>query len=265
MKAPLLSIRNLNAWYHAKRTARPKKDSCVLTDFSIELGTQEAVGLIGLNGAGKTTFLKTLSGLLNTFDADEILFQGSPVNVRSKAFKTCRYTVFAEDGSFSYFTFREYLSYVFAAYGKTAPDFSVSTTEETSSHGTKAHRKDVDIAALVAGFHFTDYTDTLLRDLSTGNRKKVFLITAFALKPALLLLDEPVNGLDFQSTEFLYQQILEYKKYGTVLFSSHILESITRTSDRVLVLENGAIRQAFTGDEINAAEIREVLHNETDI
>ena len=120
------------------------------------------------------------------------------------------------------------------------------------------------MSELVQGFHFEEYTDTLLRELSTGNRKKAFLITAFALKPRLLLLDEPVNGLDFQSTEYLYQQILGYKEHGTVLFSSHILESITLTSDRVFVLEDGKIRQTFEGGQINAADIREALHDEND-
>ena len=95
------------------------------------------------------------------------------------------------------------------------------------------------MSELIQGFHFEEYTDTLLRELSTGNRKKAFLIMAFALKPRLLLLDESVNGLDFQSTEYLYRQISGYKKHGTVLFSSHILESITLTFDRVFVLENG--------------------------
>lgn len=101
-----------------------------------------------------------------------------------------------------------------------------------------------------------------MKNLSTGNRKKAFLITAFALKTELLLLDEPVNGLDFTSTEFSYQMISGYKKYGTVLFYSHILESITLTSDRVLMLENGKIRQSFECEEINAAQIREALHEE---
>lgn len=232
MTAPLLSVKNLRAWY--------KKDRDVLSGFSAELGCHEVVGLIGLNGAGKTTFLKILSGLLHTFEAEDIRFRERPTSLRG-SFKLCRYTVFAEDDSFSYFTFREYLSYVFSAYGKPVPD----------------------VSELVEGFHFSDYTDALIGSLSTGNRKKVFLITAFALKPELLLLDEPVNGLDFQSTEFLYQQILEYKKYGTVLFSSHILESITLTSDRVLILENGQIRQTFDG-EICAKDIREALRDETD-
>ena len=80
----------------------------------------------------------------------------------------------------------------------------------------------------------------------------------------LLLLDEPANGLDFQSTEYLDRQISGDREYGTALFSSHILESITLTSDRVFVLEDGRIRQTFERGQINAEEIREALHDEND-
>ena len=79
------------------------------------------------------------------------------------------------------------------------------------------------------------------------------------------MLDEPVNGLDFQSTEFLYQLIAGYKEYGTLLFSSHVLESIVLTSDRVLVLENGHIRQSFDNGRIDATDIREALRYEDDV
>ena len=234
MGETLLTIKNLSAWYSEEKR--------ILSGFSFSLAEHEVAGLIGLNGAGKTTFLKGLSGLLPTFRSDGICFSGAPVDFRKQDFKLCRYTVFAEDNSFSYFTFREYLAYVCSAYGKEVPD----------------------VSELVQSFHFEEYTDTLLRELSTGNRKKAFLITAFALKPRLLLLDEPVNGLDFQSTEYLYKLISGYKEYGTVLFSSHILESITLTSDRVFVLEDGKIRQTFEGGQINAADIREALHDEND-
>ena len=231
----ILKLQDLSAWYSQGKN--------VLSGFSLQLRPHEVVGLIGLNGAGKTTFLKTLSGLHEGFRYDSIYLNGQPVTFRDKGFKLCRYIVFAEDNSFQYFTFREYLSYVAAAYKTKLPD----------------------VAELVRGFHFEDYTDTLLKDLSTGNKKKAFLIAAFVLKPELLLLDEPVNGLDFQSTEYLYQLIAEYKEHGTVLFSSHILESITLTSDRVLVLEDGQIRQSFEGGEINAANIREALHDENEL
>ena len=221
----LLSLDNLSVWYTAGHP--------VLSGLSLDLREHEVVGLIGLNGAGKTTFIKTVAGLLPGYHLDTFSF-------RDKAFKQSRYIVFAEDRSFQYFTFREYLAYVAASYGVPLPD----------------------VTGLVKGFHFEDYTDVLLKELSTGNLKKAYLITAFALRPKLLLLDEPVNGLDFQSTEFLYQLMGGYKQYGTLLFSSHILESICLTSDRVLVLEHGRISRTFTGAEIAAGNIREVLTDE---
>lgn len=228
-----LTLNSLCAWY------APKKP--VLSGLSIDLGANEVVGLIGLNGAGKTTFIKALSGLLDSYQVGSVVFRGKDMQgktfFRSNAFKRERYTVFAEDRSFQYFTFREYLSYVASSYKKDLPDAS----------------------GLIQGFHFEEYTDVLLKELSTGNLKKAYLITAFALRPGLLLLDEPVNGLDFQSTEFLYQQINGYRQYGTVLFSSHILESICLTSDRVLVLEHGQMKHSFTGQEIEAEKIREAL------
>ncbi len=225
----LLILKNLNVWY--------TKGKPVLEELSIELKRNEVVGLIGLNGAGKTTFIKTLSGLLDSFQAETALWQDKPLMFRDEGFKKERYIVFAEDHSFRFFAFREYISYVGASYGK----------------------KLSDIEELVCGFHFEEYTDVLLKELSTGNLKKAYLITAFALKPKLLMLDEPVNGLDFQSTEYLYRQISGYRQYGTVLFSSHILESICLTSDRVLVLEQGQIKNHFAGQEIKAGKIREAL------
>jgi ABC-2 type transport system ATP-binding protein len=227
--AKLLVLENLSVWY--------SRNKPVLSNFSIELGTNEVVGLIGLNGAGKTTFIKTLSGLLSSFRLEAAIYHGNAFSFRDRDFKRDRFTVFAEDHSFQYFTFYEYLSYVMASYGKDVPD----------------------ISPLVEGFHFEEYTNFLLKELSTGSLKKAYLITAFALHPALLLLDEPVNGLDFQSTEYLYQLMENYKKYGTILFSSHILESICLTSDRVIVLEQGQIKQSFTGKQIEAGNIREVL------
>lgn len=231
----ILAIQNLCAWY--------QKEKPVLSNLSITLNEHEIVGLIGLNGAGKTTFIKILSGLHSSFHAESIQQDGHPVSFRNESFKQCRYTVFAEDHSFQYFTFWEYLSYAFTAYQKSIPD----------------------VSGLIEGFHFNSHTDVLLKNLSTGNKKKVFLITAFALRPRLLLLDEPVNGLDFESTEFLYQLIAGYKAYGTLLFSSHVLESITMTSDRVLVLENGHIRQTFEGSQVQSAAIREALHYENHV
>ena len=163
MSENILELHDLCAWY--------TKGKNVLSGFFLQLRSRGVVGLIGLNGAGKTTFLNTLSGLHEGFRCDNVRLNGRPAAFRDKGFKLCGYTVFAEDDSFQYFTFREYL----------------------------------------------------------------------------------------------YQLIAGYKEHGTVLFSSHILESITLTSDRVLVLEEGRIRRNFEGGEINAANIREALHDENEL
>ena len=99
MTGTLLNIRNLSAWY--------QKEHPVLTELSMELEEHEITGLIGLNGAGKTTLLKILSGLHGEFCQEKALFRGRSVNFRDDGFKRSRYTVFAEDHSFGYFTFRE--------------------------------------------------------------------------------------------------------------------------------------------------------------
>lgn len=228
----MLEIDGLSAWYTPERL--------VLEACSFSLGAHEVVGLIGLNGAGKTTLLNVLSGLHTDFSLADARWNGAPLDFREAAFKRARYTVFAEDAAFGYFSFHEYLTFVSRAYKKALPETD----------------------ALVAGFHFDDYVDTPIRDLSTGNRKKAFLITAFALRPPLLLLDEPVNGLDFQSTEFLYRCMNDYRAHGTLLFSSHVLESITLTCERVLVLEQGHISHTFTAGEIDAQTIREATRDD---
>lgn len=235
MSEKLFEITNLRAWYG--------KEKQVLKGVSLSLNEGEVVGLIGLNGAGKTTLMKVISGLLTGYETETFRLHGKAVKPRDKAFQCSRYTVFAEEDSFQYFTFPEYLSYVCKAYQKPVPD----------------------VTELVKRFHFEEFKGTLLKDLSTGNKKKAYLIAAFAVKPPILLLDEPVNGLDFTSTEELYKLISEYRAYGTILFSSHILESITLTSDRVLVLENGIIGQEFERDEIDAKKIREALQEEDNV
>ena len=100
----LLVLNDLSVWY--------TQGNPVLDKFSMELGTNEVVGLIGLNGAGKTTFIKALSGLLDSFQAETALWQDKPLVFRDRGFKKERYIVFAEDHSFRFFTFREYISYV---------------------------------------------------------------------------------------------------------------------------------------------------------
>lgn len=229
MRDPLLSLRGLEGGY---APGRP-----VLSGLSLDLGPGEVVGLLGRNGAGKTTLFRALAGLLPCCRAQRVLWRGRPCAFRDPAFQRARCFVFPENPAFPYFTFSEYLAYAAACYGKPVPE----------------------VDRLVEGFQFQPYTQVLLKDLSLGSRKKAALIAAFALAPSLLLLDEPVSGLDFAGTEFLYTLLQEYPRRGTVLFSSHILESLCRNAGRVVVLDQGSLRQTFSGGAVNPKTIREAL------
>lgn len=208
----LLTIKGLKASY----SQQP-----VLFDINLSLYEHEVVGLIGLNGAGKTTLLHCLAGIHEHVKIEEFFYFNQSSYPSCPLFKKDRYIVFAEDDSFEFFTFNEYIRYIHKIYG------------ETLNHQALEH--------FVQGFNFAKYTNRFIGELSTGNKRKVFLITAFVLEPKLLLLDEPTNGLDFQSTEFLYESIKNFKEKGTILFSSHIAESISLTCDRLLILKNGRI------------------------
>lgn len=232
MSEPLLAVKRLDAWYGS--------ENLILRDLDLTLQEHEIVSLIGLNGAGKTTLMNVLSGLHASFRAKSLSFRGNPVSFRQPDFKCSRYTVFDDDGSFSFFSFREYLAYVLRAYERGGTE-----TED-----------------LIQGFHFRQQADKLLGSLSAGNRRKAFLITAFALRLPLLLLDEPVNGLDLESTEYLYECIGSYRQFGTILFSSHVLESVTLTADRALILEKGSICRVLQKEELSECAIREVLRED---
>ncbi|MBQ1433578.1 MAG: ABC transporter ATP-binding protein [Ruminococcus sp.] len=230
----ILTVKGLKGWYTA--------DKPVLKGLDLDIEENSVIGLIGLNGAGKTTLMNIICGLHEGFECSSVKMHDKAVTFKDKAFMKSRYIVFSEDESFGYFNFDEYLTYVFGCYGKTPDDAYVNE--------------------LVERFGFGEHRPKLIKDLSLGNRRKAYLITGFALRPDLLLLDEPVNGLDFNSTETLYSLIAGYKEFGTVLFSSHILESVTLTSDKVIVLENGVITKTYTGSDINAESIRASLGTE---
>ena len=93
----LLSLNNLSVWYTAGHP--------VLSGLSLDLGEHEVVGLIGLNGAGKTTFIKTVAGLLPGYHLDSAAWEGHSFSFRDKSFKRSRYIVFAEDRSFQYWSY----------------------------------------------------------------------------------------------------------------------------------------------------------------
>jgi ABC-2 type transport system ATP-binding protein len=211
----VLNIEQIKIWYN------PAKN--IIKNASLSIDENTVAGLLGINGAGKSTLINTISDVHEKYSAASISFRGSALKFTDEAFKMQRYTVFTEEQAFQYWTFRDYSAFIAKAYKQ------------------KLDKSYIDY--LIEGFGFGQYLKYEIKDLSTGNRKKVFLITGFALRLPLLILDEPLDGLDFASSEFLYEAINGYKQYGSVLMSSHIAESFEKTCDYILLLSDGKLQR----------------------
>ena len=216
--APLLTIEGLSAWYEPNHP--------VLKDISIEVRPGEAVGLLGANGAGKTTLLHSICAVHRKMDYRSFLLNGEPSSPRSEAFKHQRYLSLTEDKSFPTWDLSNFIRFIERAY--------------------RMRHDAARLESLVRGFHFESYRTTVFAELSSGSRKKANLIAAFHAPAPLLLLDEPVDFLDFTATEFLYSAIVAARDDGrSVLLSSHIAESFTRCTSSVHVLKDGILTGPF--------------------
>ena len=211
----LIEISNLKSWY--------KKDLNVIDDASFSIDENEIVALVGSNGSGKTTLIKTLMDIHSNFEVSRLNFMGNDLEFKDINFKKNRIAVFSDDTAFRYWTFWEYVKFLHKAYGK-------NIDRDYIEH-------------LLDGFNFKKYENYILKELSMGNRKKFYIIAALGLKLPFLVLDEPVDGLDFESTVFLYEELRKYKEYGSILMSTHILESINEVSDSYILLDNGKISE----------------------
>lgn len=213
MGGNLLEIKNLKSWY--------VKDKLILKGCDFSVGENENLALVGSNGSGKTTMIKTILDILQTYRLDSFTYRESKTDFKDEDFKLDRIGVFSEDNAFKYWTFNEYIRFLHKVYRK--------------------NRDDKYENYMINNFHFNEYMDSPVTDLSFGNKKKFFIIAALSLKLPLVILDEPVDGLDFESTIFLYKLIKDYKEYGSILMASHILESIKESCDYYILLDKGKL------------------------
>lgn len=215
MAEELFTVKNLKSWYDPEKS--------ILDGCSFNIGQKEVVALVGSNGSGKTTLIKTIMDIHPKYQVDNISFLGKESDFKNSEFKQSRLAVFSDDTAFRYWSFWEYAGFLYKIYDR--------EIDETY------------IDHLMKGFNFNKYKDYVLKDLSMGNAKKFYIIAALGLKLPFLVLDEPVDGLDFESTVFLYQELKKYKEYGSILMSTHILESINEVADSYILLHNGKLSE----------------------
>ena len=196
--------------------------------------------LLGPNGAGKSTIIKSIAGLLRYEGL--IRIQGIPS--RELAAKRIFGYVPEIPSMFEALSVREHIEYIRMAY--------------------RSSITDQEVESLLQRFEMTDKADKLGGELSKGMMQKVSILCALAVKPQVILFDEPMVGLDPQATRELKEVILELKSQGvTVLISTHMLEMVEELWDVMFVMEKGRIKASFRKEDVGDRDLDDLFFEVT--
>ena len=224
----MIQIEHLHKTYRSGFLMKPK---LALKDVSLHVEPGQIYGFIGPNGAGKSTTIKVLTGLLN-FDSGKVLVNGiSPRDVKSRRF--IGYSP-EQPYFYDYLTGRELLQF----YSKLV--------------GLEGNLLNERITWALQLLHADkDWIDRRLRSYSKGMMQRVGIAQAILGKPKLLILDEPMSGLDPMGRRDVREAILELNRDGvTIFYSSHLLSDVESISHRVAMIVDGRIVREGTVDEI---------------
>jgi ABC-2 type transport system ATP-binding protein len=219
--------------------------------FAVEPG--EVLALLGPNGAGKTTTLRSIAGIL-PFNAGSIRIDG--FDIRSRAIDAKRRLAYVPDDPKLFDSLSTWEHFQFIARVYDVPD-----------HAEKAE-------ALLSRFDLQDKRNALAGELSRGMRQKLATACALLHGPRVLLLDEPMTGLDPRAIRTLYQLLDEHRAGGAaIVLSSHLLSMVERIATRVLVLHRGKALLHGRLEEIRArfpelsrdASLEEVFFRATEV
>lgn len=191
-------------------------------DVSFQIGNNEVVGLLGHNGAGKTTIMKMLSGYLEP-SAGNIRIDDIPLETGAR--ETQQQLGYLPENLPIYpeMMVADYLDYAATLKG-------IPANERMQAIRTALVSTDLQGRALEA-----------IATLSRGLKQRVGVAQAILGRPRLLILDEPANGLDVQHTDQIRTLIRHLAKHATIILSTHIMQEVEAVCDRVLVLRNGAL------------------------
>lgn len=197
-------------------------NTTAVDDVSFHIGNNQIVGLLGHNGAGKTTIMRMLSGYLEPC-AGSIRIGG--VSLAEKPHSIQRELGYLPESLPVYpdMMVADYLHY--AATLKGIEPSQVYPAVRLAILATDLGQRALDPVAT----------------LSRGLKQRVGVAQAILGKPRLLILDEPTNGLDPQQTDHMRQLIRRLSRQATVILSTHIMQEVDAVCDRVLVLRNGKL------------------------
>ena len=203
-------------------------------DLSLHIKTGEFFGFLGPNGAGKTTTIKLMTGLLRP-ESGTIRICGTDIIKDPEAAKMK--TGYVPDAPYIYekLTAREYLEFTGGLYDM-SPEKIRSQTEW-----------------LFDLFGMDGWVDSRCEEYSHGMRQKVVFCSAFLHDPEVLIVDEPMVGLDPQSMRLVKDLLKLYSSRGTAIFvSTHILSVAEELCDRIGIIHNGRLIGLGTLDELGS-------------
>ncbi|HEM5139286.1 TPA: ABC transporter ATP-binding protein [Streptococcus suis] len=198
----------------------------VLKDVSFTVEDGKLVGLIGLNGAGKSTTIKEIIGLLTPYQG-QIAIDGLTLLQGAENYRKKIGFIPETPSLYEELTLKEHLEVVAMAY-----DLSWEQAWGRVEHLLKLFRLD-------------EKLDWFPVNFSKGMKQKVMIICAFMVEPSLLIVDEPFLGLDPVAISDLIALLEEEKSKGTsILMSTHVLDSAEKMCDSFVILHQGQVRES---------------------
>ena len=205
-----------------------------LNQLNLTLESGEIVGLIGHNGAGKSTTIKSLVSVINPTQG-QIFVDGKELSSNRLDIKKKIGYVADSPDLFLRLTANEFWELVATSYDMTTAEVEARLGE------------------LLAIFDFASHRYEVIESFSHGMRQKVFVIGALLSDPDIWVLDEPLTGLDPQAAFDLKQMMREHADKGnTVLFSTHVLEVAEQLCDKIAILKKGELIFYGTVEDLKA-------------
>ncbi|MGT2961238.1 ABC transporter ATP-binding protein [Streptococcus caballi] len=211
----------------------------VLKNISFEVADGELVGLIGLNGAGKSTTINEIIGLLTPYQG-KISLDGLTLEKNQSDYRKKIGFIPETPSLYEELTLREHLETIAMAY-----DLDVEAAM-------------VKAQPLLDMFRLSEKLDWFPINFSKGMKQKVMIICAFLVDPSLFIIDEPFLGLDPLAIADLTKLLAEEKVKGkSILMSTHVLDSAEKMCDRFVILHQGQVLAAGTLDQLRQSFGRE--------
>lgn len=208
-------------------------DVVAVNNLSFEVKPGEVFGLLGPNGAGKTTTVKLILGLLELDQGEIEVFGLHPEKEEIEIKKKLGY-VSEEPLIYKSMTPRMLF------------DFIASIRDLDEKQSTEK------LKYYLESLEAIEYYEKLIATLSRGNKQKMQIIAALLHDPELLILDEPLTGLDAKSAKVVKEIIeLHSERGGSIIFSTHILEIAEELCDRIAIIDRGKLVAIGTVEELS--------------